>query len=51
MRRTGRVEPDDIQIRKDVAAAVAVHNGEQVGHGVTIARISVLDNVLENVQD
>ena len=51
MRRTGRVEPDDIQIRQDVAAAVAVHDAEQVSHGVTVARISVLDYALENAQD
>ena len=49
MSRTGRIEPDDVQIRKEVVAAVAFHDAEQVGHGVTVARISVLEDVRENV--
>ena len=50
MCRIRRVEQNDVQIREDVAAAVAVHGTQQICHSVTVARISILDDVLGSFQ-
>lgn len=45
MCRDRRVEQNDVQIWEDLAAAIAFHDARQVCHGVTAARISILDDV------
>lgn len=48
MRRLRRFEPDDVQIRKDVAAAVVVHGVHLGLHSAAVAGISIGDDVFED---
>ena len=50
MSRIGRVEPDDVQVWKHVAAAIAVYDVQQICRGVAIIGLGVFDGVLEQVR-
>jgi hypothetical protein len=51
MCRLRRVEPNNVQIRENVAGAVVVHDVQLISHLTAVAGISIGDNVFEDAND